>query len=335
MEYDYSKEELLDMYQHLKRARLFTLKMQEAVMKGLIRIPFHTPYGQENIAVGIVSALRKTDWFGYMHRSQSGLIMRYGTYKFIAELFGRRDGIRRGAAFDFHLMDVAEDGLRIAPYPPVLGGSVPMNTGLAFARKMLGKDEVVVAISGDGTCSEGAVYEAWNLAALYKVPIVFVIENNEWANTVPLHRQSFISDISKKAEACGLPAMIVTNGYDLLEVRRAMELAIAKARSFQPNVVEIKAIRWGEHCYGMDGSYRDDQDKVKDAMANKDCVKVYEKYLMKRSVIDQAYIDEFTLATHKTLDAEIERASRCEKPQFDDIYRKEFIYASPETGGDL
>jgi TPP-dependent pyruvate/acetoin dehydrogenase alpha subunit len=335
MEYDYSKEELLDMYRHLKRARLFTLKMHEAVTKGLIRMSFHSPYGQENIAVGIVSALRKTDWFGYMHRSQSGLIMRYGAYKLIAELFGRKDGIKQGAAFDFHLMDVAEDGLRIAPYPAVLGGSAPMNTGLAFARKMLGKDEVVVAICGDGTCSEGAVYEAWNLAALYKVPIVFVIENNEWAMTVPLRRQSFVNDLSQKAAACGLPATIVTNGYDLLEVRRTMELAIAKARSFQPNVVEIKTVRWGAHCYGLDTSHRDDQDKVKDAMANKDCVKIYENYLLERGVIDQTYIDEFALTTDKTLDAEIERASSCEKPQFNDIYRKEFIYASPETGGDL
>jgi TPP-dependent pyruvate/acetoin dehydrogenase alpha subunit len=85
----------------------------------------------------------------------------------------------------------------------------------------------------------------------------------------------------------------------------------------------------------MDGSFRDDQDKVKDAMVNKDCVKVYENYLLGRGVVDQAYIDEFTLATNKTLNAEIERAGKCEKPQFDDIYRKEFIYASPETGGDL
>jgi TPP-dependent pyruvate/acetoin dehydrogenase alpha subunit len=335
MEYDYSKEELLDMYRHLKRARLFTLKMHEAVTKGLIRMSFHSPHGQENMAVGIVSALRKTDWFGYTHRSQSGLIMRYGTYKLIAELFGRKDGIKQGAAFDFHLMDVAEDGLRIAPYPAVLGGSAPMNTGLAFARKMMGKDEVVVEVCGDGACSEGAVYEAWNLAALYKVPIVFVIENNQWAFTVPLRRQSFVSDLSQKAAACGLPATIVTNGYDLLEVRHAMELAIEKARSFQPNVVEIKTLLWGAHFYGFNTGYRDDQDQIQDAMANKDCVKVYEKYLLEHGVIDQGYIDEFTITTNKTLDDKIERAGKCEKPQFDDIYRKEFIYANPETGGDL
>ena len=94
MDKTYSKEDLLELYRNLKFGRLFTLKMHEAVYKGLIRSSFHTPYGQEAIGVGVVSAMRKTDWLAYTHRFQTGMIMRYDPYGFIAELFGLHDGIK-------------------------------------------------------------------------------------------------------------------------------------------------------------------------------------------------------------------------------------------------
>ncbi len=202
----YTKEELLDMYRNLKFGRLFTLKMHEAVYKGLIRSSFHTPYGQEAIGVGVVSAMRKTDWLAYTHRFQTGMIMRYDPYGFIAELFGLYDGIKNGTAFDYHLADLNETGKHILFILGTLGGTIPMNTGFAWARKMQGKDDVCVVVHGDGGCSEGAAYEGWNLAALHKTPNVYVIVNNGWAMTVPLRRESAVEDISAKAAACGLPA---------------------------------------------------------------------------------------------------------------------------------
>jgi TPP-dependent pyruvate/acetoin dehydrogenase alpha subunit len=334
MEYTYSNEQLLEMYRHLKMGRIFTLKMHESVYKGLLRSSFHTPYGQEAIGVAILSAMRKTDWLGFTHRLQTGLIMRYDLKDFIAELFGLRDSIKCGSAFDYHIADYKPDGLRILTLLGTLGGTVPMNTGFAWAKKLRGIDEVSVIVHGDGGCSEGSVYEGWNLAALYKVPAVYVIENNQWAMTVPLDRETANPNICEKAGACGLPYQIV-DGNDILAVRHAMDIAIEKARKNEPNVVELKTLRWEAHFVGQGNDYRNDTDKIKAGMEKDDCVVRYENYLKERGLIDQAYIDNLAKELEAEVDNAIEEASKSERPRFDDIYRKEYIYANPETGGDL
>ena len=334
MEYNYDKDTLLHMYRHLKNGRIFTEKMHEAVYKGMIRSSFHTPHGQEAIGVGIVSAMRKTDWLGYTHRLQTGLIMRYDVQAFIAELYGLRDGLKHGSAFDYHLADLSEDGDHILFILGTLGGTYPMNTGFAYARKQQGKDEVCVIVQGDGACSEGTIYEGWNLAALYKVPAVYVIENNEWAMTVPLDRQSTVPNISDKAAACGLPVQVI-DGNNILEVRAAMDKAIEQARRGEPNVVEMKTLRWDAHFVGQGNDYRHDKEKIADYQENNDCVKRFEQYLIEKGHIDQSYIDALAKELSDKIDEAMEQAAQSEKPHFDDIYRKEYIYANPTTGGDM
>lgn len=330
----YSKDDLLKMYYHLKRGRIFTLKMHDAVKRGYIRSSFHTPYGEEAVGVGIVSAMKDTDYITLGHRLQTAMIMRYDTYEFICELYGLRDGIKKGAAYDYHLVDVNPNGPRILSGIGTLGGIVPMNVGFAFAQKLKKTRDVSVICHGDGGCSEGAVYEAWNIGALYKVPAVYVIVNNQWAMTVPLERQSAVPNIAEKAAACGLPMQIV-DGNDILALREAMEVAIEKARDNQPNVVEVKTLRWEAHFFGQDNEYRHDKEKIKDGMEKDDCVKRYEDFLMQNGYIDQAYIDKLAAEITADIDSLIQKAEKGEKPKFEDIYRKEFIYASPETGGDI
>lgn len=334
MEHTYSKEQLLEMYRHLKNGRIFTLKMHEAVYKGLIRSSFHTPYGQEALGVGVVSAMRKTDWLAFTHRLQTALIMRYDLTEFITELFGLRGGLKHGSAFDYHIADYSEDGLRILSILGTLGGSIPFNSGFAWARRLQGSDDVAVIVHGDGGCSEGAAYEGWNLAALYKTPTVFVIENNRWAMTVPLERESANPVIAEKAAACGLSYQVI-DGNDILAVRSAMDDAIEKARRGEPNVVEMNTLRWEAHFVGQGNDYRTDKEAIQKGMEEDDCVKRYEAYLMEHGYINQEYIDRLSTELEATIDAAIEKAAKSEKPHFDDIYRKEYIYANPETGGDL
>lgn len=332
--YTYSKNDLLAMYHNLKRGRIFTLKMHECVNKGLIRSSFHTPYGQEAIGVGIISALRDTDWFSGTHRLQTAFIMRWDLVGFIGELFGLDTGTEGGLIFDFHGSDFSDGGMRFPCGLGTLGGVVPQQTGLAWSLKNQKKDEIVVVCHGDGGCSEGAVYEGWNLAALYKVPAVYVIENNGWAMTVPLERESANPNISEKAAACGLPYQIV-DGNDILAVRKAMDVAVEKARNFEPNVVELKTKRWEAHFYGQTNDYRTDMDEIRDAMENDDCVKRFETYLMEHGLIDQDYIDKKTTELTEEIDAAIAKAASGNKPTFESAFRKDYVYATPETGGDL
>lgn len=333
---EYPKEELIRMYDKLKEARIFSEQMEKAVYAGLIRSSFHTPVGQEATGVGIVTAAKDTDWLGYTHRGQVILYDRYGMQPLITELFALRDGAGKGSTYDFHLGDYDPDGHRVLSMPGSLGSGVPQQTGFAFARKYMGYEgEVVIEPLGDGATCEGYVYEGWNMAALYKVPIVFVIENNEWGQSIPYDAMSADTNYSAKAAACGLECTVVKDGTDILEIREALDNAIEKARKCQPQVVEIHNLRWGPHWFGQPDMYRQDKKKVDEAMKDADCVKKYETYLLEKGVIDQNYIDAKTAELEAAISKCYEVAAKSEKPKFEDLYRKENIYASPETGGDL
>jgi len=333
---NYSDAELIEMYDKLKTARIYSHMMEKAVYGGLIRSSFHTPLGQEATGVGIVTAAKKSDWLGYTHRGQIILYERFGLQPLITELFGFRGGIHKGTTFDFHCNDFSEDGVRILGMPGTLGSAIPQHVGFAWAQKYRGKNDVVIAPHGEGGCSEGAVYEAWNLAALYKAPIVFVIENNGWGLSVPLERQSANPNIAEKAGACGLPYQIVQDGTDILAVREALDIAIEKARNYEPNVVEIKNLRWGPHFIGQPNDYRNDLDRLSEAQEGKgDCVKRFETYLKEKGLIDQAYIERKEQEIKAMLEKCYEVAAKSEKPTFEEIYNMDNIYATPETGGDL
>lgn len=333
---NYSNDQLIEMYDKLKTARVYCIMMEKAVNSGLIRSAFHSPIGQEATGVGIVTAAKKSDWLGYTHRGQIILCERFGMQPLITELFGFRGGIGKGTTFDFHCNDFREDGVRVLGMPGTLGSAIPQHVGFAWAQKFLGKKDVVVALHGDSGCSEGTVYEGWNLAALYKVPIVFVIENNGWGISVPLSRQSANPNIAEKAGACGLPYVIIEDGTDILAVREALEIAIEKARNNEPNVVEIKNLRWGPHYMGQPNNYRHDLDLVAEAQKGKgDCVKRYEAYLLSKGLIDQAYIDKKEQEVKEKLEKCYEIAAKSEKPSFEEVYNMDNIYATPETGGEL
>lgn len=329
----YSKEELLKMYEHLANGRIFTETMHKAVYAGLVRSSFHSPHGQEAIGVGIVSAMNGNDWLAPTHRLQTASIMRFDLYQFVAEIFAKKDGMHKGVAFDFHCSDFSE-GIRMLPPFGTLGGIVPAYTGFAWSLKQQKKEEVVVIVHGDGGCSEGTVYEGWNIASLYKVPVVFVIENNEWAMTVPLRRQTTNENISDRAIPMGLSTQVV-DGNDILAVREAMEIALIKARNNEPNVVELKTLRWDAHYVGQGSDYRGDVDKIEEYKKNNDPVKRFEGYLLEEGIIDEAYIKELKERLTKQMDEIVERASKAPVPELNDVYKKEYIYANVTTGGEL
>ncbi len=142
---------------------------------------------------------------------------------------------------------------------------------------------------------------------------------------------------ANKSGACGLPYQIVYDGTDVLAVREAMDKAVAEAREGKPNVVEIKNLRWGAHSIGhLNESYRNDMDKQKEAKAGSgDCVVRMEKHLMEKSLIDEAFIANVVAEYEKKLDDCITEALKSSPPTFEEIYKKEYIYATPQTGGDL
>lgn len=215
----------------------------------------------------------------------------------------------------------------------IVGAGVPYYTGFAWSLKLRKTNEVMVIPFGDGAVSEGVVYEAWNLAALYKVPAVYIIENNQWALSVPLERQSSNPNLAEKAVPCGLPIEVV-DGNDILAVRDAVKKGIEKARNFEPNVIELKTLRWGPHFVGQDNPWQD-HDMIEEYKRNNDPVKRYENYLIENKIIDQEYIVTLTKELSENLEKVIQKAVAAEIPTYDDVYGKDLVYATPETGGDL
>jgi len=337
MEKTYSKEFLLSLYDGLKTFRCYVLKMHEAVYKGLIRSSCHSPYGQEATAIAALAAVRDTDWLCPKHRAQAVYYSRYDLQGLISEMLGSDDGLRHGAAYDFHLMDVGEDSARILSGSGTLGSVEAQNVGFAWARKYLGHDdEVVVQWSGEGSASEGVSYEAWCNAALYKPNMVFIIETNQWALSTPLYRESANPNISEKAAACGLSAEIVEDGTDILACYEAIQRAVDKARTGEPCVVEIKNRRWSAHFEGQPNDFREDIDKVHEAQAGPgDPVQRFEKYLLEHGVADQEYFDKKAAEVNAMMDEVILKASDVKPPVYEHLFNKNFVYATPETGGDL
>jgi TPP-dependent pyruvate/acetoin dehydrogenase alpha subunit len=326
----YSKDELLSMYRDLVRGRELILALQQSVMKGNIGTSFHTQLGQEAMDVGALYAMRDTDYYKPTMRSQTAAAMKYGYYPFIAELFCKKDGINKGVCFDYHMNNIEK---RMIISVATLGSDYPISAGIAWALKQKGKGEVIVTTQGDGACSEGTTYETWNIAALYKLPIVFVVINNGWAMSVPLYDQSYNPNISEKAKPIGLETTIVECGNDVLAVREAMEKAIERARQNIPQVVEVKQIRWGQHFFGQKMYKRHDADELKDRMENDDCVKLLEKYLRENSILTDEYNDKLYAETRKELEEAIKKAEECEMVDAGQIFTDENVFSMPMNGG--
>lgn len=330
---NYSKQDLLDMYYHLVRGRIFTEKMHQAVNDGHIRTSYHTALGEEAYQVAAVSALRNNDWVVMSHRSQVAAIMRLDLYQYTAEIFGKKDGMHRGCGFDLHISDMKGPGY-VGVRMATLGSNVPMYVGFSWALKRKGEGQVSLLFVGDGAMSEGTCYEAMNIGSLYKVPMVLVIDNNGWAMTTPLERQSVDPVISNRAKAFKIPTFVV-DGSDLITLRKTMDEAVEIARPGQMVVVEVMNKRWGAHYYGQTNAYRDDMDEIKDAMENLDCVKLYESYLLDNGVCDEEHFTQVKTECTKEIDDAVERAAAAPLPTIEDIYYKANIYTMPETGGDL
>lgn len=330
----YPKEELIKMYNQLVAARVYANRMEKAVLDGQVIGSLHLPHGQEAIGIGMVNALRDTDWIGPTHRSQPALMNRFDVQKFTDEILGKSTGTNNGITFDFHMCDY--ENARILQPVGTLGAFPPICTGFAWQRKRLGYDDVVVSVHGDGGCGEGAVYEAWNLAALYKAPIVFLIENNGWAEGTPSTKHHFNTQVSDKAAVVGIERKIV-DGNDVIAMREAMEWAVETARKGQPTCVEAMTLRWKGHYCGEPAAYRtkEENSEVEQAKKNNCPLKRYEEKLLNEGIIDENYIKETNEKVKAEIDEIFNKSYKAPYPNFEEVIKYDWIYADPTTGGEL
>lgn len=255
-----SPDFLKQLYKSLLRIRRAEEVLADEYRKGTMRTPTHFGIGQEAIAVGACAALQPSDVVFTHHRSHTHYLGKGGPlFGLIAELLGREGGCSRGRGGSVHLVDVASGFMGSSP---ILGHSLALATGSALAFQMDRKPHVAMAFFGEGACDEGSVWESLNFAAIKKLPVLFVCENNLYATESPMSvRMAPGTEICEKVRTFSIPATQI-DGNDVAAVYQATRDAVAACRAGQgPVFIECMTYRWREHVgpmwdYEINRNYR-------------------------------------------------------------------------------
>lgn len=252
---------LLDLYRQMLLIRRFEEKCNALFLQGRIPSTLHLYVGQEAVAVGFCSVLRRDDYLTSTHRPHGHALAKgVRARSIMAELFAKETGCCKGKGGSMHVGDMS---VGMPPAIAIVGAGAPIATGIALSAKMRQTDQVAVCFFGDGGANEGAVHEAMNMAALWRLPVIFVVENNLYAASTPLDKSFAIQDIASRASAYGMPGVIV-DGMDVIAVREAAAAAVGRARRGEgPSLVECKTYRLVGHSRSDPRNYRSREEEAK------------------------------------------------------------------------
>jgi acetoin:2,6-dichlorophenolindophenol oxidoreductase subunit alpha len=247
--------ELLDAYRRMRTIRAFELKVNELVVGGRMSGFLHLYAGEEAVAVGVCRQLRDTDYVASTHRGHGHCIAKgLSVAKMMAELYGRATGYSKGKGGSMHIVDLDKGMLGTNG---IVGAGIPLATGAALSAKMRRTGAVAVAFLGDGATNEGMFHESLNMAAIWKLPIVYVVENNGWGEFTPTEFVIPVKDIATRAVSYAMPSAIA-DGMDVLDVSAKAGEAIDRARAGGgPTLLECKTYRFLGHFIGDALEYRD------------------------------------------------------------------------------
>lgn len=244
----------IELYKQMIRIRYFEKEVERNMKKGLFHGTTHLCIGQEATAVGVCAMLLEGDKITSTHRGHGhSIAMGADINKMMAEIFGKETGYCKGKGGSMHISDVEAGNLGSNG---IVGGSIPIAVGSALTAQLEGKDDVTVCFFGDGATNEGSFHEALNLASIWKLPVVFVCENNEYGMSSPITKMTNINDLSIRAEAYGFPGVTI-DGNNLLDVMKEAEKAMQRARNREgPTLIEAKTYRFSGHSKSDKQLYR-------------------------------------------------------------------------------
>jgi len=242
------KEALLEFYATMLKIRLFEERIVDLYARGLVPGLAHLYIGQEAVAAGVCSVLREDDYITSTHRGHGHVIAKGAELNLMmAELFGKRTGYCKGKGGSMHIADME---IGILGANGIAGGGLPIAVGAALSCKWRGTDQVAVSFFGDDASNNGTFHESLNLASLYRLPVIFVCENNLYGISVGQFKHQPITDIAIRATSYDMPGVVV-DGNDVLEVHEAASKAVRRARAKEgPTLIECKTYRWRGHHEG-------------------------------------------------------------------------------------
>ena len=300
-----SNEELLNLYEKMLLIRRFEERVSDLFAKGKLPGFVHLYIGQEAVAVGACDALRIDDYITSTHRGHGHTIAKGGNIqKMMAELFGKETGYCRGKGGSMHITDMS---IGMLGANGIVAGGPPIAVGAAYgAAKIRNTDQVALSFFGDGATNEGPFSEACNMASAWKLPVIFVCENNMFGVSTNLRRVSPTVDVASRAAAFAMPAVTV-DGNDVLAVREVTLEAISRARNGEgPSFIECKTWRHHGHFEGENPTYRDSSEHIE--WMKKDPIQKYSKTLIDSNTASNEEINQIELKVKSLIEDSVQFA---------------------------
>lgn len=315
-----SNERHLDYYRQMLTIRLFEEKVLELLMHGVIDGGSHLYVGEEAVAVGACSVLRKDDYLTSTHRGHGHCIARgTGLKEMMAELLGKQTGCCKGKGGSLHIADFSLGNLGANG---IVGGSIPIATGAGLSIIIRGTDQVVLCFFGDGAVNQGCSHESLNAAAIWNLPVVYVCENNLYGMSVPVKKAFPFEDLVVRAKAYGIPGEIV-DGMNVLEVRHAVQHGVNRARQGGgPSFLECKTYRYHGHSRGDPRVYRTKEEE--ETWKKRDPIATFKGWLLEQGATTIECISAIEHEVAKEIDEAVEFALDSPWPKVTELYEDLF-----------
>ncbi len=313
-----TRTQLLEMHYKMALLRRFEEKSAEEYTRGKIGGFMHLYIGQEAIGVGSITTLRPDDKILCSYREHGHAIVKgMDPRAVMAELFGKATGCSKGKGGSMHMWS---NDLGIYGGNGIVAAQLPIAAGVALAAQYQGQDTVAVCFFGDGAVDEGAFHEALNLAALWKLPVVYICENNQYSMGMAVEKAWAISDLLPRAAAYGIPGAQV-DGMNVLAVHEATQAAVAYARSGKgPTLLEIKTYRFRGHSM-TDPAYYRTREEEHNWRTTRDPIGIFEKMLIESGIATQAEFDANDEKATQVAEDAAEFAENSADPALEDLYK--------------
>lgn len=309
-----------EMYRKLYLIRIFEQRVSDLVANRMIWGTAHLCIGQEAVAVGVCTALRKDDYITSTHRGHGHCIAKGADIKrMMAELMGKTEGYCKGKGGSMHICDF--DGGNLGANA-IVGGGIPIATGAALGGKMQGMDRISVSFFGEAAANLGIFHESINMATIWKLPVIYVCENNQYSISVPVSEVMAVANVVERAPGYGIPAHLV-NGNDMLAVYSVTTGAAERVRSGGgPELIECNTYRQKPHSAGIPWETRS-KDEIQSWVARDPLTRHREAILCDKILSEE----EITILEHeakKELESAVHYAEKCQDPSLDalteDVY---------------
>jgi TPP-dependent pyruvate/acetoin dehydrogenase alpha subunit len=304
------KTRLAGIYESMQRIRVFEERVARLFAAGKVPGFVHLYVGEEAVAVGVCAHLRNDDYIGSTHRGHGHCLAKGADVeRMMAELFGKSTGLCGGRGGSMHVADASKGILGAVP---IVGGGVPLALGPGLTAKVKGTDQVSVAFFGDGAVNQGVVSESLNLASVWKLPVIFVCENNLYAQSTPSFYHLSIDSVADRGAAFGMPGVKV-DGMDVFKVYEAAGEAIARARRGEgPTLVEACTYRFRAHFEGDPAAYRSAEEL--EYHKGRDPIAAFRRDVLEAGILKRAELDVIDAAVRAEIDKAVSYAEASPMP---------------------